>query len=323
MAYKGMDDAQVESSATQLAALATKLDALVVRCDVLVGNVAGHWHGQDAQTFRDQWYSVHRRSLTGAAAQVHGMADSLRRNVTAQRDASGADPGAAGVSSPRSRGSDGSATSPSLMARLRDGLGVSDKFLNESGLGALTTLDDLLEAVGKEGFGSTAALGKVFGAIGVGASVAEFVNEPSWLGALHVAQNGLMMGSGPAAVAGVGLKAAESLGTHLAEGIAAGNFTPEAAKFGFEYARQHPIEVLQEFGAATYQVLGHDLLGLPDQAQAHHGGQEFGELVRGTDFSPAAARQTFDYAISHPGETFEAISAAPGQLWDMATGGNK
>ncbi|MBD2758114.1 WXG100 family type VII secretion target [Yimella sp. cx-573] len=252
MAYKGMDDAQVESSATQLAALATKLDALVVRCDVLVGNIAGHWHGQDAQTFRDQWYSVHRRSLTGAAAQVHGMADSLRRNVTAQRDASGADAGATGVGAVGGTGSSSGGGSAKGGDPVREAIDDVRTLLGTYGF--VSTLKDLGTLPTEIGsLPAEGPLGKTLGIIGV-------------LGSIGDLDEGVKGGDGGAVGgAAVDLGLAAAAGSPLAPLAATLQVGKEWVDFGIPYSGESQDSTLEYVAQRDYGVPQSELS--PAQAQ--------------------------------------------------------
>lgn len=329
MAYKGMDDAQLEASANQLSTMARSLDALVIRCDVLVGQVSNTWHGQDSQAFRDEWNSTHRRSLTRVTAEVHGMVDLLRRNIAAQRDTSQRlDGGGAAVGSGRA-GSPGSATEGSGWGQATRA--VND-FINGVGLNAAQMVADFA----KVGGGGTRALGSVFGVLGLAADWSQYTEDPSGINLLHVGEDAVGLLGTPGSLLALNAKTAEAIGTHLAEGQLAGNYTPEAAVSAGRYLLDNPASIIGSITEGAYVTM-HDLTGV-DVTAAIQGNREgeaalnhayqsardtVGAAIRTTDFSPEATRTTASYVVEHPSEAFQAGADAVWTMLKDMTGGGR
>lgn len=88
MGFLGMDDAdQVRHVGHQLQTKSDEAKTLAAAIDQLVQGL--DWHGQDAETFKHQWWPEHRQFLVQVAHDLHGLGQSAINNAQEQIDASG------------------------------------------------------------------------------------------------------------------------------------------------------------------------------------------------------------------------------------------
>jgi uncharacterized protein YukE len=86
--FLGMDVPAVRNLATQLSAKADEIESIMSALTSQLHSV--QWMGSDADTFRNDWQSVHRVQLTAVAQALRDAATRANNNATQQEQASGA-----------------------------------------------------------------------------------------------------------------------------------------------------------------------------------------------------------------------------------------
>jgi WXG100 family type VII secretion target len=88
MPRMGMDVEVVEQSGRQLKSQAAAIGNLISQIDKVVHGLTGAWDGQDAQTFVNQWWPQHKKSLAAVQHEIEGLGQSALNNANEQRDVS-------------------------------------------------------------------------------------------------------------------------------------------------------------------------------------------------------------------------------------------
>ena len=89
----GLDVERMEALARLIDGRASTLDGLVrSSCNGIAGS-RGFWDGPDAGSFRHSWQTVHAPGLGRCVGDLQKMAESVRRNITAQQETSATEGG--------------------------------------------------------------------------------------------------------------------------------------------------------------------------------------------------------------------------------------
>ena len=83
----GMNPEEVEDLGRRLKDVAGQIQTIVGDLERSVGSTT--WVGQDATTFKTQWWPQHKSHLTQVSQDLDGFGQSAINNATEQRQASG------------------------------------------------------------------------------------------------------------------------------------------------------------------------------------------------------------------------------------------
>lgn len=163
MTIWGMDVEAVERVAKSLADRSNDLSLVVSTLDRVVNELSSVWYGKDSSEFTSQLWPQHKRALLAVVAEIEGLSQTVRGNVTDQNQAS-TSVGSASGSGGFNLGSIFDSISNFLDTKtLIHGWRIGDIAGNVSGLGSLVNSYTAIDGI-RSGDGGAVAASLVNGA---------------------------------------------------------------------------------------------------------------------------------------------------------------
>ena len=273
MAQMGMDVDAVETAARELKNRAAQLAQLTARLNSTVNSLPSRWEGNDARRFTSTEWPGHRAKLNSVHQELSAAGDRLLQQAREQREASSANGSSAGGSASLS------ARTPSVTSPQGGAVPPGDGrwWDNESFIKDFT-IRDLISMIpgGGPAFGHAFLLDDV-------AKVAEGRDGAVMNLASNLASSGLAITATAASAKAIQV------------------FNAAAKVGGGTLATTLGLKAMSIARVSTVATLGKLAIDI-----TAYGAQEAAKA----DWSPAARKQTFDYAAANPRVVVEEVGKA-------------